>query len=175
MSSPSPEPQQRRPYRTLPVADVLAQIKAHHGNVSRIAEHFGVQRTVIYTKLRAKPTLAQAIADERERLKDMAESNVYAALLREERWATAFVLTTIAKDRGWALAKNGVFAEGEPGNVTTVSVQAINIQTIEHNRFAEPGTESVHIAALPPPPEPTDDESDTLLIEGEFTKADDDQ
>ena len=110
----------------LPVADVLVAIKQHKGNISHIAEQFGVKRSVIYLKLRSKPTLNQALIDERERWKDLAERNVHDALVRGERWATMFVLTTIAKDRGWALPKNGIFTDGKS---SSINVQSISITT----------------------------------------------
>ena len=119
-----------RAYRKLPVEDVLAAIKAHKGNISYIAEQFDVPRSVIYLKIRSKPTLTQAIIDQKESWKDKAESNV-ANLLDAGDWrATAFVLTTIAKDRGWVLPKNGgTFGDGEPSRINEVNIQAVTINT----------------------------------------------
>jgi transcriptional regulator of acetoin/glycerol metabolism len=46
-----------KPYTKLPVADVEAAIKQYRGNITRVADHFGVKRSVIYLKIRSKPTL----------------------------------------------------------------------------------------------------------------------
>ena len=171
MSSPSPEPKQRRPYRSFPVEDVLAAIKFHHGNISRIAEQFDVPRHQIYAKIYSKATLTQAWKNERERWKDLAESNVHIALVNGERWATMFVLTTIAKERGWALPKNAL--SEDVGSIEKVVVNSITIQGIEHNEFATRDTKSVEIKTIAAPPEP-EDPDDSLIIEGELVEESDD-
>jgi hypothetical protein len=156
--------QQHRPYRKLPVADVLAAIKAHHGNVSAIAEQFDVQRNYVYTKIRSKPTLLQAFTDEREALKDLAERNIREDLEARDWRATAFVLTFLARDRGWALPKaSSPFADGD-SHVNEVNIQAVNIQSFEPGSFAPRGTAPVSLNALPPPPETEDSEG--IIIEG---------
>jgi hypothetical protein len=171
MSSPSsePEPQPRRTRRLLPVADVLAAIKAHRGNITRIAEQFDVPRSVIYLKIRSKPTLVQAQNDEREARKDRIEKGLDDAIDRGERWAIALGITLLCADRGYKLPKNGVFGDGET-KISEVNVTSIAINAYEEGQFAPPGAEAVRITALAPPPEP-DDPDDSLLIEGEFTEA----
>ena len=123
-------------------------------------------------RFRSKPTLAQAIAEQREALKDLAEKGIWEAVTRGERWAIMFVLTTIGKDRGWALPKNGLLTD-EPSQLNTVTVNNIAINGLAHDTFAPAGTESVHIEAIAPPPPEPESEDDTLIIEGEFTEADD--
>jgi hypothetical protein len=160
-----------RAYRKLPVEDVLAAIKAHKGNVSYIAEQFDVPRSVIYLKIRSKPTLTQAMIDIKEGWKDKAESNIAELLESGDYRATVLVLTMLCRDRGWALPKNGVFGDGDPGKIDAITVQAITINTYEHNTFAPEGTQGVKIEAVPPPQEPAaSDEADTLLIEGELAQ-----
>jgi transposase-like protein len=61
----TPKPQQRRAYWKFPTEDILAAIKAYHGNVSRIAEQFDVQRHQIYQRINTKQILKQALINER--------------------------------------------------------------------------------------------------------------
>ena len=158
----------------LPVEDVKNAIVQYRGNVSRIAEHFGVERTVIYLKMRSKPTLVQAHHDQKEARKDRIEAGFDAAIDRGERWAISLGLAMLCGDRGYVTKASGIFGEDGPGQVTQLTVNNISIQGIEHDRFAPAGTESVHIEAIAPPPEPDpESEDDTLIIEGEFTEADD--
>ena len=79
-----------------------------------------------------------------------------------------FVLTTIAKDRGWALPKNGIFTDGES---SSINVQSISITTFESDTYAPPGTQGVELQALAPPA--PDDDNEALIIEGEFVEGDD--
>ena len=115
MSSSSSAETHSRTNRKFPVEDILAAIKAHHGNISRIALQFNVQRSNIYQKIHSKRTLIQALHDEREAWKDLAESNLYEDLVAKERYATLFVLQTLARDRGWVLSKNAgsPFGDGD--------------------------------------------------------------
>ena len=155
------------------VDEMVGWIKHYHGNISAIAEHFGVRRSTIYNKINAKKTLIQAKHDEREAWKDIGEQGFYEALKARERWAIALVLA-MSPERGWVLPKNGGFAEGESGQINSVTVNNISIQGVEHNRFADSDTQSIEITAIAAPSPEPEEESDTLTIEGEFTEAESD-
>ena len=152
-----------RSYKKLPIEDVLVAIKKHKGNISYIAEDFDVPRSVIYLKIRAKSVLTQAMMDIKEGWKDRAQSNVADALERGERWATVFVITMLCADRGWVLPKNTV--NDNAGQIDKVIVNGVTITGIEHNQFATPDMQGVTITTQP---EPSDDDDDALIIEGEL-------
>ena len=163
-----------RAHTKLPVADVETAIKKFRGNITRVADHFGVKRSVMYLKLRAKPTLAQAMHDEREARKDRIEMGMDEAIDRGERWALALGVTLLCADRGWKLPKNngsGVFGDGED-KLDSITIRSVNVTSYEPGTFAPKGTPIVQISALAPPPEPDDD--GIITIEGELAEPPDD-
>jgi hypothetical protein len=82
---------------------VAAQLRRLKGNQSAVARHFGCSREAVRKFINRREALRQVATDEREGMKDDAESALYKAVLGGEPWAVKFFLATQAKDRGYSL------------------------------------------------------------------------
>jgi hypothetical protein len=102
---------------------VEAQLKKLRGNMAAVARHFGCSRVAVWKFCQCRPTLRQVADDEREGMKDFAESALHKAVLAGEPWAVKFYLTTQAKDRGYTTRTELAGAEGGP----PVPVQFIEV------------------------------------------------
>jgi hypothetical protein len=69
--------------------------------VYQVAEDLGVAPSTIYRYKARSPAIAEAIWEQDERVNDIAESGLIAALGRGEAWAVCFRLKTKAKHRGY--------------------------------------------------------------------------
>jgi hypothetical protein len=93
---------------------VEAQLRKLKGNMSAVARHFGCSRVAVWKFINRREALRQVAADERESMKDEAESALYKAVLDGEPWAIRFFLSTQAKDRGYSLRAELAGAEDAP-------------------------------------------------------------
>lgn len=75
--------------------------KGSRGFVTTIAKVLDVERTYIYKLMEKYPAFKQAVIDERESLKDFAESSLLKQIQEGNTTATIFYLKTQAKDRGY--------------------------------------------------------------------------
>jgi hypothetical protein len=81
---------------------IMKALRAHRGLVSLAADSLGCSRATIYNYVQASPEVAAIIAEERERLVDLAEEGLYHHLIEHNPWAIAFVLRTLGKGRGYS-------------------------------------------------------------------------
>lgn|SRR3990167_1003026 len=79
----------------------IEAIKDSRGFVTTVAKRLGCQRNQVYRMLRDYPTVRQAMDDEREKLKDFAESKLFKMIDDEVPAAVLFYLKTQARDRGY--------------------------------------------------------------------------
>ncbi len=79
----------------------VAAARNSKGFVTTIAKTLGVSRKHIYTLMKKYPTFAQAIEDERETIKDFAESKLFQLIDEGNPTAILFFLKCRAKDRGY--------------------------------------------------------------------------
>jgi hypothetical protein len=102
---------------------VEAQLKKLRGNMAAVGRHFGCSRVTVWKFVNRREALRQVARDERESMKDHAESALHRAVLKGEPWAVKFYLTTQAKDRGYTIRTELAGAEGGP----PVPVQFIEV------------------------------------------------
>jgi hypothetical protein len=76
-------------------------IKGTRGIITRIAEKLGTTRKSVYEYMEKHPELQNDINQEKERLIDMAEHNLYSRIEENDWKATSFLLSTLGKDRGF--------------------------------------------------------------------------
>jgi hypothetical protein len=82
--------------------------------MAAVARHFGCSQVAVWKFIHRREALRQVAHDERESMKDHAESALHAAVLKGEPWAVKFYLTTQAKDRGYTVRTELAGAEGGP-------------------------------------------------------------
>lgn len=72
-----------------------------HGVVSVIAKRMGVNRRTVYRAKKKWAAIDEAIQDEKETLKDFAESKIYQHISRNNIAMTIFYAKTQMQDRGY--------------------------------------------------------------------------
>jgi hypothetical protein len=87
--------------RKYAVATVVSTLRAHHGLLSLAADALGCSRSTVYRYVEAYPEVAAVVAEERERLVDMAEDALYSHVEEKAPWAIALVLKTLGRRRGY--------------------------------------------------------------------------
>jgi hypothetical protein len=80
---------------------VIAALRAHHGLLVLAAEELHCSRTTIYSYVERFPAVAEVLAEERERLIDLAEQGLIHHLREESPWAISLVLRTLGRSRGY--------------------------------------------------------------------------
>jgi len=80
---------------------VFPLIERSFGNLAVIASVSGVSRQAVSQFVAADPELAELVAAERERVKDLVERSLHKAAIDGKPWAVCFFLKTQAKDRGY--------------------------------------------------------------------------
>ena len=71
------------------------------GFITTIAKRVGCSRNTVYAGMKRYPTVKQAIADEKDAIKDMAENQLLKQIKEGNTTAAIFYLKTQAKDRGY--------------------------------------------------------------------------
>jgi hypothetical protein len=71
------------------------------GIVTAICRRLNVSRPTFYTLMKKSPTVRDALDNEREGMKDMAESSLMRQIQDGNTTATIFYLKTQARDRGY--------------------------------------------------------------------------
>jgi len=79
----------------------IEAIKDSKGFVVTIAKRLGCSRSNVYALMKKYESVNQAIIDEREKLKDFAESKLFKHIDNDNITALIFYLKTQAKDRGY--------------------------------------------------------------------------
>lgn len=109
--------QVRRPGRQKTYTDetIRAALLKHDGLVQRAAKAIGCARKTIYARFKENPGLAEICDDFRSELIDLGEAGLRYLLKKKDKWAIAFVLETLGKDRGYV--KRSVSDHNFKGNV----------------------------------------------------------
>ena len=93
-------------------ADLLAvEIPKHHGNLAAVGRALGVTRSAVHRYVQKRPALLAMARDQRETMKDHAESALFRQVIAGEAWAVCFFLKTQARDRGYGTK---VVVAGDP-------------------------------------------------------------
>ncbi len=82
-------------------AECIAAARKSRGFVVTIAKNLACSRVHVYRMQKKYPTFAQAIKDEREELKDLAEGKLLQRIQAGNMTAIIFYLKTQAQDRGY--------------------------------------------------------------------------
>lgn len=94
-------------------AEAIQAAQDSKGFVTTIAKRLGISRTQVYNLMKKYPTFKQAIEDQREALKDDAESSLFKQIDQGNITAIIFYLKTQAKDRGYIERQEVTGADGE--------------------------------------------------------------
>ena len=84
-------------------AQLIEKIHEAKGNISAVADVFGVARKTVYDWIESTPTAQQALADARERSADTAISKLHQAVDEGNLNAVFYVINNSpeTKRRGW--------------------------------------------------------------------------
>jgi hypothetical protein len=85
----------------LKAQDFIDATKGSGGFITTIARKIPCDRTTVYRAIEKYPTVKQAIADEKESMKDMAEGQLIKRINAGSDTAIIFYLKTQAKERGY--------------------------------------------------------------------------
>ena len=96
-------PEAKRPKPGIPLCKetILTLIKAHNGNISRVADQMGTTRHAIRNRCDLDPELGKALSDARERLLDDLEEHSWHRAQKGDTTLSIFLLKTIGKGRGY--------------------------------------------------------------------------
>jgi hypothetical protein len=108
------------------IDQVIDALRAHHGLLVLTADALGCNRQTLYNYAQRYPAVAEAIAEERERLVDLAEQGLIHHLQEESPWAISLVLRTLGRTRGYGehlpVGPSDTRARDQPENVITIDV-----------------------------------------------------
>ena len=100
--------------RRYSIATMIAAIRAEHGMVTRVADHLGCDPDTVRNYARDYPAISEALAEERERMTDLAECAMHKAISNGEPWAVALYLKTQGKHRGYVERQEVAGVENAP-------------------------------------------------------------
>jgi len=106
----------------LTVERVIEEAKRQHGNRSRVAKRFGVSRQAVSKFAKTHPEVAAVFDEALAEMVDLAESKLYAALVKGQAWAICFTLKTQSKDRGYVERAEVTGRDGGPIDVHTIQI-----------------------------------------------------
>lgn len=92
---------QGRPGIKLDIVALKMQIIALAGNISAVANVFGVHRHTIMRRIEKSKELREILEDAREMMLDNAESKLYSKVLNGETVPLIFFLKTQGRKRGY--------------------------------------------------------------------------
>jgi len=92
--------------------DFIAAIPGSGGFITTIAKRVGCSRNTVYAGMKKYATVSEAILDEKDSLKDMAENELLRQIKDGNTTATIFFLKTQAKGRGYIERQEVTGAEG---------------------------------------------------------------
>lgn len=83
------------------VADIAEALQNSKGFISTAAAMLGCTRKTIYSYIAKHPSLAEIVEDEKEKMKDFAESKLLQNIRDGKETSLIFYLKTQAKERGY--------------------------------------------------------------------------
>jgi transposase len=83
------------------VQEVIEAIEGSQGLITQVAKRLNCSRVTVYNYINRHKKVKQALIDEREKLKDFAESKLVQQIQEGNMTAIIFYLKTQAKDRGY--------------------------------------------------------------------------
>jgi hypothetical protein len=138
------KPKKNHPTK-VPVAAVVEAVRRAQGHVSLAAHMLGLDFSTVYKMAKRVPSVAQAIREEREKMLDVAEAQVYRKVKEGDNTMTIFFLKTQGKHRGWVERQEVTGADGGPLTVAAL------VKAVLSDDGAQAGaTESVAPYSLEP-------------------------
>jgi len=101
-------------------AEVVEAIKGSGGFVTAIARRLNCTARHVYNLIDKYETARDALFDEREAMRDMAEGELYKKIKEGDTTAIIFYLKTQGKSRGYAERQEHTGADGGPVRVEVV-------------------------------------------------------
>ena len=92
---------------------MLQAIRGSKGFVTVIAKRAACSRNTVYSYIEKYPKIREAITDEKETLKDFAESKLFTNIEEGKETSLIFYLKTQAKDRGYVERHEVTGKEGD--------------------------------------------------------------
>lgn len=111
--------------KTLSESKVLEAIKGTGGIISSIARRLDVDWHTAEIHINKWPSTVQAFKDEREAVKDLAESTVISAIKNGDVGMAKWILSVLAKNRGFGEKVEISGAEGAPLFPATVTIKLV--------------------------------------------------
>lgn len=86
-------------------AEILSVIEPNYGLRTQIANRLGCSLQTVRRYAKEFPEIQEALANQDDRVNDLAELSLIRAIIKGEAWAVCFRLKTRAKDRGYVERK----------------------------------------------------------------------
>lgn len=101
--------------------EAIEAAQGSKGIITVIARKLGCSRSHVYNLMKMFPDFAVAIKDERESMKDFAESKLYQQVDNGNMTAIIFYLKTQAKDRGYIERQEHSGPDGGPMEIAALT------------------------------------------------------
>ena len=105
---------------TYTATQAIEAIKGSKGVISVIQSRLGCARQTVYNLMERYPTVKQARDDEKEALKDYAESKLFQQISKDNMTAIIFYLKTQARDRGYIERQEVTGIDGSPLTIKVI-------------------------------------------------------
>lgn len=93
--------------------ETVDAIRSSKGFITTVAKRLNCSRQHVYNLIKKYASAKEALDDEREQLKDFAESKLFKMIDSENMTAIIFYLKTQAKDRGYVERQEVTGADGK--------------------------------------------------------------
>ena len=100
------------PFKATP-NDIISAVRKYKGNISKVADHFGVCRLTIQKRVDSIPEIKEAVEQERERFVDALEQVCEKDALEQPSQVAlrVFLLKTRGQKRGYSMKEDGNVAQ----------------------------------------------------------------
>lgn len=122
-----------RTNRDIPIVehDIVAAMIKHRGNYAQIAAELGRSRNVVFNHIGRNDQLRALRDDIRQALLDMVEDGVFQSAMMGDGAQQRFLLTTLAKDRGFVTREERSGPDGGPLHLkSNIDVKQLDDETL---------------------------------------------
>lgn len=112
--------------------DLVAAMLRFRGNYAAIAEALGRSRTVVFNTIGRHDEYRDLRDEIRQSMLDWVEDGVFATAIQGDPAQQRFILTTLAKDRGFVTREERTGKDGEPIHTkSTIDPEGLSTATLE--------------------------------------------
>lgn len=104
------------------------------GILSLIASRLGVSRRSIYEWTVKKPEVQKIIQEEREKMLDVAENQLFKNVTAGEEWAIKYFLSTRGRERGYIIKQEVEHKTAQPLQIIFEDVIDVKSNTPENDK-----------------------------------------